>query len=84
MAKGGRSKRTLLMVGTRKGAFLFHGDPARRAWRLDGPHLLGCIVHHLVLDPRDNRTMLMATRTGHLGPVIMRSTDRGRPERDTH
>jgi hypothetical protein len=78
MAKGGRSKRTLLMVGTRKGAFLFHGDPARRAWRLDGPHLLGCIVHHLVLDPRDNRTMLMATRTGHLGPVIMRSTDRGR------
>ena len=78
MAKGGRSKRTLLMVGTRKGAFLFHGDPARRAWRLDGPRLLGCIVHHLVLDPRDNRTMLMATRTGHLGPVIMRSTDRGR------
>jgi hypothetical protein len=42
MAKGGRSKRTLLMVGTRKGAFLFHGDPARRAWRLHGPHLLGC------------------------------------------
>lgn len=78
MAKGGRSKRTLLMVGTRKGAFLFHGDPARRVWRLDGPRLLGCIVHHLVLDPRDNRTMLMATRTGHLGPVIMRSTDRGR------
>lgn len=74
-----RSKRrTLLMIGTRKGAFLFHGDPSRRTWRLNGPHLLGCIVHHLVLDPRDNRTMLMATRTGHLGPVIMRSTDRGR------
>jgi hypothetical protein len=79
MAGPKRSKhRTLLMVGTRKGAFFFHGDPARRRWRLDGPHLLGCIVHHLVLDPRDNRTMLMATRTGHLGPVIMRSTDRGR------
>jgi photosystem II stability/assembly factor-like uncharacterized protein len=74
-----RSKhRTLLMIGTRKGAFFFHGDPARRTWRLDGPHLLGCIVHHLVLDPRDSRTMLMATRTGHLGPVIMVSTDRGR------
>jgi len=74
----------LLMVGTRKGAFLFHGNPVQRAWRLDGPHLLGCIVHHLVPDPRDNRTMLMATRTGHLGPVIMRSTNRGRPECDTH
>ena len=79
MAGSKRSKRrTLLMVGTRKGAFFFHGDPARRTWRLDGPHLLGCIVHHLVLDPRDSRTMLIATRTGHLGPVIMRSTDRGR------
>ena len=79
MAGPKRSRaRTLLMIGTRKGAFLFHGDPARRTWRLDGPHFLGCIVHHLVLDPRDNRTMLMATRTGHLGPVIMRSTDRGR------
>ncbi|MDO8475797.1 MAG: glycosyl hydrolase [Candidatus Rokubacteria bacterium] len=79
MAGSKRSKRrTLLMVGTRKGAFFFHGDPARRTWRLDGPHLLGCIVHHLVLDPRDSQTMLMATRTGHLGPVIMRSTDRGR------
>jgi len=79
MAGPKRSRaRTLLMIGTRKGAFLFHGDPPRRTWRLDGPHFLGCIVHHLVLDPRDNRTMLMATRTGHLGPVIMRSTDRGR------
>jgi hypothetical protein len=79
MAGSKRSKRrTLLMIGTRKGAFFFHGDPARRTWRLNGPHLLGCVVHHLVLDPRDNRTMLMATRTGHLGPVIMRSTDRGR------
>lgn len=79
MAKRARSQpRILLMIGTRKGAFFFRGDAARRQWRLDGPHLLGCIVHHLVLDPRDNRTMLMATRTGHLGPIIMRSTDRGR------
>jgi hypothetical protein len=79
MAKRARSQpRILLLIGTRKGAFFFRGDPARRQWRLEGPHLLGCIVHHLVLDPRDNRTMLMATRTGHLGPIIMRSTDRGR------
>jgi len=40
MAGPKRSKRrTLLMIGTRKGAFFFHGDPARRAWRLDGPHM---------------------------------------------
>jgi photosystem II stability/assembly factor-like uncharacterized protein len=70
--------RVALLVGTRKGAFIFHSDDARRTWRVDGPHFLGHIVHHLVIDPRDKRTMLMASRTGHLGPTIYRSTDMGR------
>ena len=70
--------RTLLMVGTRKGVWLFHGDGARRTWRLDGPHFLGHIFNHVVLDPRDGRTLLAAAKTGHLGPTIFRSTDRGR------
>ena len=39
---------------------------------------LGHTVHHLVLDPRDGRTMLMAARTGHLGPTVFRSSDGGR------
>jgi photosystem II stability/assembly factor-like uncharacterized protein len=39
---------------------------------------LGHIVHHMVLDPRDRRTLLMAVSTGHLGPTIYRSTDAGR------
>ena len=34
-------------------------------------------MHHLVLDPRDRRTLLMAARTGHLGPTVFRSTDLG-------
>jgi hypothetical protein len=75
---GAAAARVALLVGTRKGAFIFHGDGARRTWRVDGPHFLGHIVHHLVLDPRDGRTMLMASRTGHLGPTIYRSTDMGR------
>ena len=39
---------------------------------------LGHIVHHLVLDPRDRRTMMMASSTGHLGPTLFRSTDAGK------
>ncbi len=70
--------RVLLLVGTRKGAWLYHGDAERRNWRVDGPHFLGHIVHHLVLDPRDRRTLVMASKTGHLGPSIFRSTDLGR------
>jgi hypothetical protein len=70
--------RVLLLVGTRKGAWLYRGDPARRSWRADGPHFLGHIVNHLVLDPRDGKTLLAAAKTGHLGPTVFRSTDRGR------
>ena len=72
------AKGPLLMVATRKGAWLFQGDAARRQWKADGPHFLGHIVHHLMLDPRDGRTLLAATSTGHLGPTLFRSTDFGR------
>ncbi|NJD89073.1 MAG: glycosyl hydrolase [Betaproteobacteria bacterium] len=71
-----------LLVATRKGAFIYRSDKSRRAWRVAGPMFFGHTVHHLVLDARPNakggRTMLAATRTGHLGPTIMRSTDLGR------
>jgi hypothetical protein len=70
--------RVLLLVATRKGAWLFHGDAARKTWRADGPHFLGHIINHLVLDPRDGKTLLAAAKTGHLGPTIFRSTNLGR------
>ncbi|MBI3375202.1 MAG: glycosyl hydrolase [Betaproteobacteria bacterium] len=75
----GRARRgVIVLVSTRKGAWLFHGDAARRTWRTDGPHFLGHVISHLVLDPRDARTLLAAARTGHLGPTVFRSTDLGR------
>src|SRR5512145_1830657 len=67
-----------LLVATRKGAFILKGDGARRRWKLSAPIFLGQIVHHLVQDPRDRRTMLMAARTGHLGPTVFRSADGGK------
>src|SRR5471030_2636046 len=67
-----------LLVATRKGAWLLHGDAARKNWRVEGPHFLGHIISHMVLDPRDGRTLLAATKTAHLGPTVFRSTDRGR------
>lgn len=71
-------RRLVLLVATRKGAWLFHGDARRRQWVADGPHFLGHVITHLQLDPRDGRTLLAAARTGHLGPTIFRSTDFGR------
>ncbi len=71
-------RRVVLLVGTRKGAWILHGDAQRKAWRVDGPHFLGQTVHHMVLDPRDGRTIVAAVKAGHLGPTIYRSTNVGR------
>ncbi|HEX9243636.1 MAG TPA: hypothetical protein VF875_14425 [Anaeromyxobacter sp.] len=70
--------RLVLLVATRKGAWLFHGDGLRQTWRADGPHFLGHVVNHVVLDPRDGRTILAAAKTGHLGPTVLVSTNLGR------
>ena len=67
----------MLLIGTKKGAFILRGGQARRRWAIEGPHLLGNLVHHLMRDPRDG-TILMAARTGHLGPTVFRSSDGGR------
>lgn len=70
--------RVVILVATRKGAWIFHGDAKRKTWRADGPHFLGHTVSHVQLDPRDGRTLLAAAKTGHLGPTVFRSTDLGR------
>ncbi|MCB1692399.1 MAG: hypothetical protein KDI19_06505 [Pseudomonadales bacterium] len=67
-----------LLVGTRKGAWIYKSDDARRSWQVDGPHFLGGIINHFILDPRDQKTMVMANKAGHLGPTIFVSTDFGK------
>jgi photosystem II stability/assembly factor-like uncharacterized protein len=72
----------MLWIGTRKGAFTLRADASRKAWKLSGPQLLGHVIHHVVQDPREPRTLLMAAKTGHLGPTVFRSNDRGRTWRE--
>ena len=64
------ARRVVLLVATRKGAWLYHGDPARFSWRVDGPHFLGHIISHLKLDPRDGRTLLAAAKTDEQGRSV--------------
>jgi photosystem II stability/assembly factor-like uncharacterized protein len=67
-----------LWIATRKGAFALRPDTRRRGWKLVGPQFLGHVIHHIVQDPREPKVLLMAAKTGHLGPTVFRSTDRGR------
>jgi hypothetical protein len=69
--------RTELLVGTRKGAWVYADDGARGRWTPTGPLFLGQIVNHFVQDPRDPSVRLIAAKTGHLGPTIFRSLDGG-------
>ncbi|MCP5145745.1 MAG: glycosyl hydrolase [Gammaproteobacteria bacterium] len=76
-------QRVTLLISTRKGAFIATSDD-RREWHLSQPIMLGHTIHHLVLDPRDQRTLLMAASTGHLGPTIFRSHDFGVTWQEAH
>ncbi|PWT90301.1 MAG: glycosyl hydrolase [Acidobacteria bacterium] len=73
-----KSSGVRIFIGTKKGAFILSSDPLRKKWKLSDPILLGNMVHHIMLDPRDGKMILMAARTGHLGPTVFRSTDHGR------
>ena len=67
-----------LLVSTRKGAWIYRSDGPRADWSVEGPLHLGQIINHFVVDPRTGGTMLIAAKTGHLGPTIFRSTDGGK------
>ena len=71
-----------LWIGTRKGLFTLRPRTGRGAWRISGPQFLGHVIHHVVQDPRSPRELLLAAKTGHLGPTVFRSADRGRSWRE--
>ncbi len=71
------SASTVLLVGTRKGLFLATANEHRSAWKMSEPHFLGHVIQHAAADPRDDGRILVATRTGHLGPTVFVSCDMG-------
>jgi photosystem II stability/assembly factor-like uncharacterized protein len=48
-------RRVLVMVGTRKGAFIFSSDSKRKEWKVSGPHFKAWNVFHMTQDARDGR-----------------------------
>ena len=61
-----------LAIGTRKGAFILTGNRSSE-WTLSDPILLAEIIYHMVPDSRNKNKILIATKTGHLGPTVFRS-----------
>jgi hypothetical protein len=69
-------RKLMLLVGTVKGVFIFHGDAERAHWQLTGPHLGGWEIFSLCGDSRNGRIL---AGTGHFmhGPTIRTSRDLG-------
>ncbi|MDP2346944.1 MAG: glycosyl hydrolase [Gammaproteobacteria bacterium] len=69
--------RHLILVGTRKGAWIVEGDANRSNWKIKGPMHLGAVISHYVADPRTVGYQLMSVGSGHLGPSVYISKDHG-------
>jgi photosystem II stability/assembly factor-like uncharacterized protein len=70
------SAKVLLLVGTKKGLFLFT-SPDRRQWAASGPFQPGREINHAVLDPRSGRIFATANDSW-FGCEIVSSPDLGR------
>ena len=69
-------ERLLILLGTKKGAFILEGDPDRRSWRLRGPLCDGWPIHHLNADPASG-TLYAGGGNEWYGPAVWKSVDAG-------
>lgn len=69
------SCRVLVLIGTRRGAFILESDEGRRRWALRGPFCEASPVNHLVADPGTG--MLHAGSGGWGGPLVWSSPNLG-------
>jgi len=68
----------ILLVSTDKGAFIYFSDAERRHWDVSGPHFMGSTVHHIMLDPRDDKTLLASIQSRTKKAAIYKSIDFGK------
>ncbi len=66
----------MILVGTRKGAFIFRSRNGRRSWKMSGPIFEGSEVFHMAYDSR-NKLLLASVNNFQWGPRVMRSRDFG-------
>ena len=72
--------RTLLLVGTRKGAFIVDGGSGPRDWSVSDPMCEGWPIHDLQWDPTTG-SIYAGGGSPWYGPAVFRSDDCGGIER---
>lgn len=70
------AKRVLVLIGTKKGAFILDGDEDRKSFELRGPYCEAWPLNHVIADPA--RGAIYATGGNEwFGPAVWKSTDLG-------
>lgn len=73
-----KKRQVAILVGTKKGGFIFRSEPSRKRWKVQGPLFNGAPVWHMAFDQRDRGTVWAACNSSWGGPRIERSKDAGR------
>jgi hypothetical protein len=74
-----KAREVIVVVGTRKGAFIFRSDLGRKNWKLEGPLFPGKQVHHFIADHRNPGKVMFATANDDwFGPDIQRTENGGK------
>ena len=72
-----RNGDVVLLVGTRKGAFILSASPDRRDWAITGPHHPGSDIFHMTLTEEGPHRILAAENHMIWGPQVQLSDDLG-------
>ena len=68
--------KVLILLGTKKGAFILESDDARRSWELRGPFCETWPMNHVIADPATG-TIYGGGGNEWFGPAVWKSTDLG-------
>ncbi len=71
------AKSLLLLVGTKKGAFIVEGDASRRDWTIRGPFCETWPINHVIADA-ERGVIYAAGGNEWFGPAVWQSPDRGK------
>jgi photosystem II stability/assembly factor-like uncharacterized protein len=71
------TQKTLVLLGTKKGAFIAESDETRKDWALSGPFCETWPMNHVVADPLTG-TIYAGGGNEWFGPAVWKSTDFGK------
>ena len=68
--------KVILLIGTKKGAFIMESATDRRSWQLRGPYCAAWPINHVIADPASN-TIYAGGGNEWFGPAVWKTSDLG-------